>query len=309
MNFYILKRILYFIPMSFLVVSLSAAMIHFIPGDPVDQIAGDFISEVEKNEIRKKLGLDKSLFHQILHYCEGVVHGDFGQSLIMGRSVIDLLSERALPSLELAVSAVFFSVVISIPLGILSALQSGKLFDFLCLGSSLIGTSMPNFWLGPLLVLFFSVHLGWLPVSGRTGLSSIVLPVITLSSSLSAVLIRVTRVNFLEQLHADYVRTARSKGLSEFKVLFKHTLKNSSISILTILSSQFGTLITGTIITEKVFSWPGLGILMTEAIERRDYPVVQGCLLVFSFTFLLNSLLTDLLYFWLDPRIRTGKFS
>jgi ABC-type dipeptide/oligopeptide/nickel transport system permease component len=225
----------------------------------------------------------------------------------MHRPVTDLIAERALPSFELAFTAILISCLISIPLGALSAIRNRTWLDYLCMGTSLIGISMPNFWLGPLLILLFSVHLGWLPVSGRSSPSSIILPALALSSSLSAVLIRMTRTSVLEQLHEDYIRTARSKGSGELRVFFKHVLKNSAISITTILGLQFGALATGTIITEKVFDWPGIGTLIAEAIERRDYPVVQGCVFVFSLTFLINNLVTDLIYFWLDPRIRVGK--
>lgn len=307
MKTYILKRLLSFIPLSFIVVSMVGAVIHFIPGDPVDQIAGEFASEKDKTVIRQKLGLDQPLGTQILHYYHSLIHGDLGRSLIVHRPVSHLIAERALPTVELALTAVLLSCLISIPLGALSAIRNRGLLDFFVMFTSQIGISMPNFWLGPLLILFFSVQLGWFPVSGRSAPSSIILPALALSSSLSAVLIRMTRMSFLEQLRADYIRTARAKGLGEFKIFFKHVLKNASISITTILSLQFGALVTGTIITEKVFDWPGLGTLIAEAIERRDYPVVQGCVFVFSLVFLINNLVTDLIYFWLDPRIRVRQ--
>jgi len=306
MRTYLLKRLLYFIPISFSVVVLVSVMIHFIPGDPVDHIAGDFASEKDKNLIRQKLGLDQPLSKQILNYTLGVVHGDLGRSLVLHRPVTELIGERALPTLELAFSAILLTCLVSIPLGALSALKNGTLLDFLCMGTSLVGISMPNFWLGPLLILLFSIHLGWLPVAGRSGPGSIVLPTLALSSSLVAVLVRVTRTSFLEHLHEDYVRTARSKGVNEWGVFFKHVLKNAAITITTVIGLQFGALVTGTIITEKVFDWPGVGTLIAEAIDRRDYPVVQGCVFAFSLAFLLTNLITDLVYFWIDPRIRVN---
>jgi peptide/nickel transport system permease protein len=273
----------------------------------VDQIAGDFASEKDKDIIRQKLGLNQPLPTQILHYYEGLLHGDLGTSLVVHQPVTEMIGERIKPTAELALVSILFTCLFSIPIGAASALQNRTWFDLLITGTSLLGISMPNFWLGPLLILLFSIHLGWLPVSGRTHPSSIILPALALSSSLSAVLIRVTKTSVLEQMHEDYIRTARSKGLKERTILFKHILKNSAISITTVIGLQFGALVTGTIITEKVFDWPGLGTLIAEAIERRDYPVVQGCVFVFSLAFLFTNLLTDIIYFWLDPRIRMDK--
>ena len=301
---FLLRRLLAIFPVSFAVVSLVGLMIHAIPGDPVDLIAGDFASEAHKAEIRTAMGLDRPIASQILHYYGGIFKGDLGKSLVTHRPVSELIGERILPTVELAVGALFFSCLISIPLGALCAIRKRSWLDFSCMGLTFVGVSMPNFWLGPLLILLFSIHLGWLPVSGRSSPASIVLPILTLGSSLSAVLLRISRSSILEQLKEDYVRTARSKGLSDFKVYFIHVFKNASISLTTVVGLQFGALVTGAIITEKIFDWPGLGTLIAEAIERRDYPVVQGCVFTFSLAFLMTNLFTDALYSVLDPRIR-----
>ena len=303
MNYFI-KRLFYFIPVSAAVILLVGMMIHAIPGDPVDQIAGDFASENDKMIIRKKLGLDQPFSTQILEPYQKLLQGDLGRSLITGRPVTELIRERALPSLELAVFSLLFSCLISIPAGAFSAVRPRSPINSAFTGIAFLGASLPNFWLGPILILIFSIHLGWFPVSGRTHLSSVILPVLALSSSLSAILMRMTRTSFLSQIYEEYVRTARSKGVSEFSIFFKHILKNASLTLITIVSSQFGALVTGTLITEKVFDWPGLGTLVSEAIELRDYPVIQGCVFLFSFTFLVTNLVTDLIYSRLDPRIR-----
>ena len=308
MGTYLLKRLLYLFPMSFIVVFFSGVMIHFIPGDPVDQIAGDFSSEQERRAIRKNMGLDQPVPLQVLYYFKGVIQGDLGHSLIDHRAVSELILERILPTVELALTSIVLACLVSIPLGAWAAVFKGSKIDSILMLSSLIGLSMPSFLLGPLLILFFSVQMGWLPVSGRSGLSSIILPSIVLSSSLSASLLRITKVSFLEQLGADYIRTARSKGLGEILIFTRHVFKNAALSITTMIGLQFGALVTGTIITEKVFDWPGLGTLIAESIERRDYPVVQGCVFTFSLFFLLTNLITDLCYFGLDPRIRLARF-
>ncbi len=304
MGTYILKRLLYLFPISFAVLSLVGIMIRIVPGDPVDQIAGDFASEIDRIAIRQKLGLDQPFYLQIANYYSGIFHGNLGKSLIVHRPVADMIFERAVPTLELAVCSILIACIIGIPLGAISAIFNRTLLDLFLTSTSLIGVSMPNFWLGPLLILFFSVHLGWLPVSGRSSPTSILLPALALSSSLAAVLIRITKASFLEQIQEDYVRTARSKGLRETPIFIKHILKNSAVTLTTVIGLQFGALVTGAIITEKVFDWPGLGTLISEAIERRDYPVVQGCVFIFSSAFMITNLVTDVLYFIFDPRIR-----
>ncbi len=307
MGTYILRRFLYFFPISFAVVFLVGIMIHIVPGDPIEQIAGDFSSKNDRIAIRQKLGLDQPLHLQILRYYTGILQGDLGKSLVVNRPVVDMIAERVIPTLELALSSIFLACIIGIPLGALSAVFNRSFFDLFLMSTSLIAGSMPSFWLGPLLILFFSVHLGWLPVSGRSGFTSILLPSLALSTSIAAVLIRVTKTSFLEQIRQNYVRTARSKGLGEFRVFIKHILKNSALSIVTVVGLQFGALVTGAIITEKVFDWPGIGTLIAVSIERRDYPVVQGCVFLFALAFLVTNLITDVLYFTIDPRIRINR--
>lgn len=279
-------------------------MIDFVPGDPVDVIAGDFATETQRAELREKLGLNENPVKRIINYYTGVLQGDLGQSLISGQKVSSLIGERLWPTAELAIFSLLLAVWLSIPLGVLSAIRARSITDYLSMSFSLLGVSIPNFWLGPLLILFFSIYLGWFPVSGRGGAAHLILPVLTLGTSLAGVLTRMTRTSVLENLKEDYVRTARAKGLREKNILFRHVLRNASLPVVTILSLQFGVLLTGTIITEKIFDWPGLGTLMIEALQSRDYPVVQGCVFLFSSSYLLVNLLADVLYTLLDPRIR-----
>lgn len=302
-----LRRLMMLFPVILGVVTIVSLIIHAIPGDPVDQLAGDLASDQTKNELRTKLGLNLPIHQQLAKYFTGIAKFDLGTSLIYKRPVTQLISERIGPTAELACTALIVALLISLPLGIFSAIRAGTKIDFICMTFALIGVSMPNFWLGPMLVLLFSVNLGWLPVSERMGLASYILPSITLGAALAAILTRMTRTAVLEVLNEDYVRTARAKGLPEWRVLIKHVLRNAAIPIVTIVGMQFGSLLTGAIITEKIFDWPGIGTLILDGIGNRDYPLVQGCVLVFSVTYLVVNLLTDLTYAWLDPRIKLGR--
>lgn len=299
-----IKRFLALIPVAIGVIFIVSMLIYIVPGDPVDQLAGDYATAEQKDELRTKLGLNHSPLTRVGLYYKSLAKGDMGNSLMSGKPVASLLWERVGPTLELAVLSILMAILISFPLGILSAWRSNSLWDHFSMTVAMLGVSMPNFWLGPLLILFFSLQLDLFPVSERGDFSSYILPAFTLGSSLAAVLTRMIRTSILENYQEDYVRTARSKGLDELKVLTKHVLKNSSLPVLTILGLQFGVLLTGSIITEEIFDWPGLGSLFLKAIGSRDYPVVQGCVLLFSGTYVFINFLTDLGYAFLDPRIK-----
>lgn len=280
-------------------------MIHSIPGNPVDIILGDFATKAERDLLTQQLGLNLTLWQQWQDYVIGIFQGNLKTSLIYQRPVIDLIIERFGPTIELAILSILTALTISIPLGILSAKHKDSLTDRLIMNTSLWGVAIPNFWLGPLLILAFSLKLDLLPVSERTGFASYILPTFTLGFSLSAILTRVVRNSVLDILKEDYIRTSRSKGIDEQYILYKHVLKNALLPVLTITGLQFGTLLTGAVITEKIFDWPGLGTLMIDSLGQRDYPLVQGCVLVFSLIYIFVNLLTDISYSYIDPRVKT----
>jgi len=232
--------------------------------------------------------------------------GDLGRSIHSREPVSALIARRFPATLLLTLAAMLVAVFIAIPVGVVSATKQYSLIDNLSMFFALLGISMPNFWLGPLLILLFSIRLGWLPVSGMGGLEHLVLPAITLGTALAAILTRMTRAGLLEVIREQYIVTARAKGLAERKVLYKHALKNALIPVITILGLQFGALLSGSIITETIFSWPGIGRLVIQAVNRRDYPLVQGCVLVIALSYVLVNLATDLFYNVADPRIRVG---
>ncbi|MBC61889.1 MAG: glutathione ABC transporter permease GsiC [Zetaproteobacteria bacterium] len=300
---YLLKRIIAVVPIAFSVIIIISLMTYIIPGDPVDQLLGDFATLAQKNFLRSQLGLDRSVFSQISHYLYSILGGDFGTSLFYNKSVQELIGERIFPTIELALYSILLAIFISIPLGSLGAKNKGTIIDHVTSFLSLAGVAIPNFWLGPLLILLFSVHLELLPVSGRESWDSYILPVLTLGTALCAVLTRVTRNSFLENMHENYIRTARSKGQTELIIMFKHIFKNACLPIITVLGLQFGVLLTGAVITEKIFDWPGLGTLFIDALSNRDYPLIQACILFFSIIYLCVNLMVDLSYTCLDPRI------
>jgi peptide/nickel transport system permease protein len=299
----ITKRIFLFLPISLIVIILVASILRLIPGDPVDKIAGPYATESEKLAIKKQIGLSDPLPIQISNYLKNIFHGNLGKSIITGEDITQMIARRIVPTFEIAILAVLFSVFLGLGFGIIGAIYNGKWPDFLSLFLSLLGVSMPNFWLGPLLVLLFAVQLQILPVSERTGLASYILPMITLGFSLSAITARITRSSLLDQLNEQYVLVARSKGLSFKDILIHHVFKNAAIPITTIIGLQLGALLTGAIITEKIFDWPGIGLLLVESIQNRDYPVVQACVLIFSISYLMINLLTDVCYMLLNPRV------
>ena len=253
---------------------------------------------------RHAYGLDMPLGWQYVHYWKGVLCGDLGPSLRFNQKVSSLIAQRYPYTLRLTIAALLVALVISIPAGVRSAERRGKWEDKLLSVVSLFGLSFPNFALGPILILFFAVKLGWLPVSGAGTPAHLVLPAVTMGSALAAILTRMVRTSMLEELGQDYIRTARAKGLSERTVVYRHALRNAMLPVLTVLGLQFGALLAGAIVTETIFSWPGIGRLTIQAIGNRDYYLVQGCILAIGLTYVLVNFLTDLLYSVANPRIR-----
>lgn len=288
------------------VACLVFLLIHLVPGDPVEVMLGESARAGDREALRQALGLDKPLLTQLVHYLEALLRLDPGQSLYSQRPITEILAERLPATALLAVVALLVAVAIALPMGVLAALRQNSRWDFGAMGVAMVGVSIPNFVMGPLLILLFSFTLGWFPVSGMQGPASIVLPAITLGTALAAILSRMVRAALLEVLNEDYVRTARAKGLGEFRVITRHALRNATLPILTLLGLQLGTLLGGAVITEMVFAWPGIGQLTVEAIQRRDYPLLQACVLVISVAYVTVNTLTDVLYGWLDPRIRIG---
>jgi len=301
---HLLKRFLLTLPALWLVLTLVFLMIHIVPGDPVEQMLGEGAAPGAAAQLRHSLGLDQPLGLQYGHYLLGLFRGDLGQSFKFQAPVRQIIFERYPATLQLAFLALLVCAAIAIPAGVLAAHRRGQTPDRLIGVFTLFGLAIPNFALGPLLILLFSIEIGLLPVSGRNGLGSYVLPAATLGAALAAILTRMVRGAMLEELSADYIRTARAKGLGTAAVLFRHGLRNALIPIITILGLQFGTLLAGTIVTETIFSWPGIGRLTVQAISARDYPLLQGCILVISLSYVLVNLLTDAIYSVVDPRVR-----
>jgi ABC-type dipeptide/oligopeptide/nickel transport system permease component len=300
----ILKRLLLLLPVLWLVVSLIFFLIHLVPGDPVEQMLGEGASVSDISALRHTYGLDVPLGTQYIRYWNGVLHGNLGHSIRLNLPVTQLILSRYPYTLELAIPAILLAILLSFPAGIASARHRGKWQDDWLGVTSLFGVSFPTFTLGPILILVFGIALGWLPVSGTGSWKNFVLPTITLGTALAAILTRMVRTSMLEELGQDYIRTARAKGLSEHAVVYRHALPNAMIPLLTVVGLQFGALLAGAIVTETIFSWPGLGRLTIAAISNRDYPLVQGCILAIGLTYVLINLLTDALYAVANPRIR-----
>jgi peptide/nickel transport system permease protein len=286
------------------VCTLVFLLIHLVPGDPVEAMLGESARPADRTALREALGLDLPLGEQYLAYLRRLARLDLGQSFQFHRPVAALVAERVPPTLQLAGTALILALLLAVPLGVAAARNRGGALDSGAMGFSLIGISIPNFWLGPVLILVFSLWLGWTPVSGRDAPASLVLPAVTLGTGLAAVLARMVRSSVLEVLGEDYIRTARAKGLSDAAVIWHHALRNAWLPVLTLVGLQLGGLLGGAVITETVFDWPGVGSLLVEAIQNRDYPVVQACVLLISLAYVLVNTLTDLVYVWLDPRIR-----
>jgi ABC-type dipeptide/oligopeptide/nickel transport system permease component len=301
---FIVRRLLLTLPVVWIVVTLVFGLIHMVPGDPVAQMLGEGASTAEVEGLRHELGLDRPVLDQYGSYMKGLLHGDLGISFRNQETVASSILERYPATVELAAASLAFSIIISVPFGVIGAVRRGRFADRAIGFMSLFGVSLPNFALGPLLILLFSIMLGLFPVSGRDGFSHLVLPAVTLGGGLAAVMTRIVRGSMLEEIGQDYVKTARAKGLSGRAVLFGHALRNGLLPVITVLGLNSGGLLAGAIITEMIFSWPGLGRLTFQAISARDYPLVQGCILAISLTYVLINLVTDVLYSVADPRIR-----
>lgn len=301
-----MKRLLAVIPVVFGVLLLTFFLVHLVPGDPVEVMLGESAASADRSALRAELGLDQPLISQFSTYLGKLAHGDFGVSIHSHQSIAILMGERVPATARLALLALGMAIVVGVPLGIIAALWHARWPDVLATSSALMLSAMPHFWLGPLLMLVFALWLGWLPVSGMEGGRSIMLPAITLACGLAAILTRMTRASLLEVLHEDFVRTARAKGLPESTVILRHALKAALLPVVTVVGLQLGSLLAGAVITETVFAWDGVGRLLVESIEKRDYPVTQACVLVISLTYVLVNLLTDVAYARLDPRVRVG---
>jgi peptide/nickel transport system permease protein len=325
--FGLLRRLAMLVLVVWTVVSLVTLLVELVPGDPAVSVLGEQATPDQLQQFRQKHRLDRPAFffslpqdqngsrhfrwdgsdNRYVDYWRSLLHGDLGRSFRTDRPVWDLILERYPATIELAVAALLIAVAIAIPLGVLAGKNRGTLTDNAASVFALLGISLPSFVIGPMLVYVFAVKLGWLSPSGRFDWSDIILPAVTLGAALSAILTRMVRSSVIEELSEDYVRTARAKGLSERKVVYKHVLKNGLIPVVTIIGLQLGVLLAGAIITEKIFGWPGLGLLLVEdGIGKRDYRIVQGCVLAISVTYIAANSLTDMIYRWLDPRIRVS---
>ena len=300
----LLKRLLGTIPVIFGVLLLTFVLVHSIPGDPVEVMLGESATSADREVLRQNLGLDEPLPIQFFQYVAKVAQGDLGVSIHSKKPIVDLLAERLPATIKLAALALMIAISIGVPLGIVAALKVDRWADNLATVLSLTVSAMPHFWLGPLLMMVFALWLGLLPVSGMDANTSIILPALTLGFGLAAILTRMTRASMLEVLHEDFIRTARAKGLPEKTVILKHALRAALLPIVTVLGLQLGSLLAGTVITETVFAWDGIGRLLVESIEKRDYPVTQACVLLIALTYVFVNLLTDIIYTRIDPRVR-----
>lgn len=301
---FLTRRFLQLIPVLWGVATIVFFLLHLVPGDPVDIMLGESALSTSKEALRQQLRLDQPLWEQYVHYWRGLIRGDLGTSLLSKRPVAELIQERLPATIQLALLALLLAVSLAIPLGIVSAIHKHHWTDRLIMLFTLVGISMPSFWFGTLLVFVFAVHLNILPVSERSGFDSFILPVATLGISMTAILCRMTRASMLDVLGNDYIQTARAKGLSEFAVLTKHALKNSIVPVITIVGLQLGSLLSGAVITETIFDWPGLGELLYRGIQARDYPLVQGCVLVVACAYVGANTLADIAYSIANPKVR-----
>ncbi|MFT4569918.1 MAG: peptide/nickel transport system permease protein [Candidatus Binatia bacterium] len=301
---YIARRLATALPTALGVATLAFFLLHLVPGDAVDVMLGETATAADKGALRHDLGLDLPLGVQYLQFVSGLAHGDLGTSMRSGLPVSSILADRAGATAALALAAIVLSLMIALPLGCIAALRPNTFFDRAALGFALAGVAIPNFWLGPMLILVFSVNLGLLPVSGAGTPAHFVLPAITLGASMAGLSARLVRSTVLETLREDYVRTARAKGLSETVVVMRHALGNALTPMITIVGLEAGALLGGAVVTETIFAWPGIGRLVIEAISARDLPLVRGCVLAIALTYVVVNLIADLAYAWADPRIR-----
>src|SRR5262245_39372490 len=304
MGRFLARRLLLTIPVLLGVATLVFSLIHLIPGDPAQAMLGEAAPQADVEELRHRLGLDRPLIEQYGIFLKGLVKGDLGTSLRTGQPVTDQIVERMPATFELAAAAMFVAIAFAMPLGIVAAVRRRTIIDHAAMTISLAGVSVPNFWLGPLLAIIFAVQLGWLPVSGRGTWAHLVLPAISLGAALAAILARMTRASLLEELREPYVTAARARGVSRVQAIIRHAFRNSLIPVITLVGLQCGAVLTGAVITETIFAWPGIGRLLIQSIGFRDYPLVQGCILLIAVTYVGMNLVTDLLYGLVDPRIR-----
>ncbi|MBF6561027.1 MAG: ABC transporter permease [Candidatus Binataceae bacterium] len=301
---YLARRLLALVPVALGVVTLTFALIHLVPGDPVSAMLGDYAAPADVAQMRHALGLDRPIGQQYIGFLYGLAHGDLGQSISQHEPVARLISERFPATLELTAAGLLAALLIAFPLGLIAGANPGGAGDLGAMGFAILGISVPHLYLGPLLMIVFSLDLGWLPLTGRGGLAHLVLPAITLGTALAAIVARMLRQSLVQVVGADYMRTARSKGLSRRAALIRHGLRNALTPVITLIGLEAGALLTGSIITEMIFSWPGLGRLLITAINNRDYPLVEGCVLTFALSYVIVNLVTDFLYRAADPRIR-----
>jgi peptide/nickel transport system permease protein len=278
-----------------------------VPGDPVEVMLGESASNADRMELRAGLGLDKPIYAQFGIYLSKLVQGDFGISIHSRKPIVDMLLERLPATFKLAAFALLFAIFIGLPLGIIAAINAKKWPDTIANLLSLTISAMPHFWMGPMLMMIFALWLGILPVSGMENSTSIILPALTLGFGLAAILTRMTRASMLEVLHEDYIRTAYAKGLPQRTVILRHALRAALLPVITVLGLQLGSLLAGAVITETVFSWNGIGRLLVESIEKRDYLVTQACVLVVALVYVIVNFVTDVIYTQIDPRVRFLK--
>lgn len=299
-----MMRLLGVVPVVLGLVLLTFLLVHAVPGDPVEVMLGESASSADRMQLRADLGLDQPIYVQFGVYLNKLAHGDLGVSIHSKKPIVDLLAERLPATAKLALLALSFAILIGLPLGIVAALKVSQWPDKLANLLSLSISAMPHFWMGPMLMMIFALWLGLLPVSGMESGTAVILPALTLGFGLAAILTRMTRASMLEVLHEDFIRTARAKGLTERAVILRHALRAALLPIVTVLGLQLGSLLAGTVITETVFSWDGIGRLLVESIEKRDYPVTQACVLVVALIYVMVNLATDIIYTKIDPRVR-----
>ena len=304
---YLVRRLIALVPVALGVATLTFALIHLVPGDPVVAMLGDSAGPADIAGMRHELGLDQSITAQYLTFLWGLAHGDLGASISMKEPVALLVAARFPATLELAGAGLLVAVVLAFPLGIIAGANPGGAADMGAMGFAILGISVPHLYLGPLMMIVFSLDLGWFPLTGRGGLAHLVLPAVTLGTALAAILARMLRQSLVQVREADYIRTARSKGLSAFAALTRHGLRNALTPMITLVGLETGALLTGAIVTEMIFSWPGMGRLLIAAISARDYPLVEGCVLTFALSYVVVNMATDLVYGIADPRIRLAR--
>jgi peptide/nickel transport system permease protein len=304
---YLVRRLLALIPVALGVATLTFALIHLVPGDPVVAMLGDTAGPADIVRMRHELGLDRPIAAQYASFLWGLAHGDLGESISSHEPVARLIVERFPATLELAGAGLLVAILLAFPLGLIAGANPGGAADLGAMGFAILGISVPHLYLGPLLMIFFSLDLGWFPLTGRGGLSHLVLPAVTLGTALAAILARMLRQSLVQVREADYVRTARAKGFSSAAALMRHGLRNALTPVITLVGLQAGALLTGAIVVEIIFSWPGMGRLLIAAISARDYPLVEGCVLTFALSYVVVNMVTDLAYGLVDPRIRLGR--